>query len=171
MESLEAFADSKPDWDLVVKISEDIVRKYVAIGEDISQSRTRPDDERDQQFENQTLRNRDYLLYVDLCNAINLGDIGRVEASFLPWIYIFSATGKHKYASQLARFMTNLHEVYPPALRQVSYVRKWVVRDAHLRNHSHIVRMNLLCNPTGRPNAFRPVNWLVERNNLYTKMS
>ncbi|KAI9457457.1 hypothetical protein BJY52DRAFT_1120356 [Lactarius psammicola] len=170
MESLEVFAESKPDWDLVVKISEDIVWKYVAIGEDISQSHTRPDDERDQQFENQTLQNRDYLLYVDLCNAINLGDIGRVEASFLPWIYIFSATGKHKYTSQLARFMTNLHEVYPPALRQASYVQKRVVQDAHLRNHSNIVRMNLLCNLTGRPNAFHPVDWLVERNNLYTKV-
>jgi hypothetical protein len=31
--------------------------------------------------------------------------------------------------------------------------------------------MNMLCNPTGKPNAFRPVDWLVERNNLYTKVS
>ncbi|KAH9158641.1 hypothetical protein EDB89DRAFT_2118542 [Lactarius sanguifluus] len=142
--SLEAFAASKPDWDLVVKISEEIIQKYVATIEGLSQARMKPETERDQQFENQTLRNRDYLLYVDLCNAMNAGDIGR-------WIYIFCATGKHKYASQLARFMKNLHEVYPPAL-------------------SHLVRMNLLCNPTGKPNAFRPVDWLVERNNLYTKV-
>ncbi|KAH9068261.1 hypothetical protein EDB83DRAFT_2222989 [Lactarius deliciosus] len=85
--------------------------------EGLSQSCTKPETERDQQFENQTLRNRDYLLYVDLCSAMNAGDIGHVEASFLPWIYIFCATGKHKYASQLARFMKNLHEVYPPPLR------------------------------------------------------
>ncbi|KAH9028298.1 hypothetical protein EDB85DRAFT_1867916 [Lactarius pseudohatsudake] len=150
--SLEAFAASKPDWDVVVKISEEIVRKYVATMEGLVESRTKPETERDQQFENQTLRNRDYLLYVDLCVAMNAGDIGRVEASFLPWIYIFCATGKHKYASQLARFMKNLHEVYPPAL-------------------SRLVRMNLLCNPTGKRNAFRPVDWLVERNNLYTKQS
>ncbi|KAH9169083.1 hypothetical protein EDB89DRAFT_1854937 [Lactarius sanguifluus] len=149
--SLEAFAASKPDWDLVVKISKEIVQKYVATIEGLSQARMKPETERDQQFENQTLRNRDYLLYVDLCNAMNAGDISRVEASFLPWIYIFCATGKHKYASQLARFMKNLHEVYPPAL-------------------SHLVRMNLLCNPTGKPNAFCPVDWLVERNNLYTKV-
>ena len=117
MATLKAFADSKPDWDLVVTLSEDIVRKYVATSEGLSQSRANPKTERDQQFENQTLRKRDYLLYVDLCNAMNIGDIGRVEASFLPWIYIFSATGKHKYASQLGRFMKNLHDVYPPALR------------------------------------------------------
>ena len=117
MTSLKAFADSKPDWDLVVKMSEEIVQKYVATAEGLSTSRTNSETERDQQFENQSIRNRDYLLYVDLCNAMNTGDIGRVEASFLPWIYIFSATGKHKYASQLARFLKNLHEVYPPALR------------------------------------------------------
>ncbi|KAH9023949.1 hypothetical protein EDB85DRAFT_1870357 [Lactarius pseudohatsudake] len=149
--SLEAFAASKLDWDLVVKISEEIVWKYVATVEGLAQLRTKPETERDQQFENQTLQNRDYLLYVDLCNTMNAGDIGRVEASFLPWIYIFCATGKHKYALQLARFMKNLHEVYPPAL-------------------SRLVRMNLLCNPTGKRNAFRPVDWLVERNNLYTKV-
>ncbi|KAI9452136.1 hypothetical protein BJY52DRAFT_1205777 [Lactarius psammicola] len=132
-------------------MSEDIVRKYVATTEDLLQSRAKPERERDQQFENQAIRNRDYLLYVDLCNAINVGDVGRVEASFLHWIYIFCGTGKHKYASQLARFLRNLHEVYPPDL-------------------SRLVRMNMLCNPTGKPNAFRPVDWLVERNNLYTKV-
>ncbi|KAI9431078.1 hypothetical protein H4582DRAFT_2113548 [Lactarius indigo] len=149
--SLKAFAEMKPDWDLIVKISEDIVRKYVATTEGLRQSRAKPESERDQQFENQTLHNRDYLLYVDLCNAINVGDVGWVEASFLHWIYVFRATGKHKYASQLARYLKNLHEVYPPELSQ-------------------IVRMNMLCNPTGKPNAFRPVNWLIERNNLYMKV-
>jgi len=31
--------------------------------------------------------------------------------------------------------------------------------------------MNLLCNPTGKPHGFRAVDWVVERNNLYTKVS
>lgn len=31
--------------------------------------------------------------------------------------------------------------------------------------------MILLCNPTGKAFAFRAVDWLVERNNLYTKVS
>jgi hypothetical protein len=115
--NLKDFADSKPDWDLVVKISEAIVEKYVATAEGILTACTKPEADRDQQFENQAIQNRDYLLYIDLCNAMNVGDIGCVEALFLPWIYIFSATGKHKYASQLARFVKNLHEVYPPALR------------------------------------------------------
>jgi hypothetical protein len=48
---------------------------------------------------------------------MNMGDIGHVEASFLPWIHIFKATGKHKYASQISRFLTNLQFNYPEALR------------------------------------------------------
>ncbi|KAH8980613.1 hypothetical protein EDB92DRAFT_1805673, partial [Lactarius akahatsu] len=77
----------------------------------------KPESKRDQQFENQALQNHDYLLYVDLCNAINVGNVGWVEVSFLHWIYVFRATGKHKYASQLARYLKNLHEVYPLGLR------------------------------------------------------
>lgn len=34
--SLKAFADSKPDWDLIIKISEDIVEKYVATTDNLS---------------------------------------------------------------------------------------------------------------------------------------
>ncbi|KAG1815388.1 hypothetical protein EV424DRAFT_1325399, partial [Suillus variegatus] len=33
-----------------------------------------------------------------------------------------------------------------------------------------IIRLNWLCNPTGKVFKFRPVDWLVERNNLYTKV-
>jgi hypothetical protein len=115
--SLKMFAETKPDWELIEKMSEDIVHKYVAMMQGLLQAHAKPERERDQQFENQALWNRDYLLYLNLCNAINIGDVGRVEASFIHWIYMFCGTGKHKYASQLARFMRNLHEVYPPDLR------------------------------------------------------
>jgi len=98
-------------------MSRDIVQKYVVMSDGLSQSRARPEANRDQQYENQSLHNQDYLHYVDLCNAINSGDIGHMEASFLPWIYMFCGMGKHKYTSQLARFMRNLHDIYPPDLR------------------------------------------------------
>ncbi|KAM6504002.1 hypothetical protein JOM56_000945 [Amanita muscaria] len=35
--------------------------------------------------------------------------------------------------------------------------------------HRKIIQMNWLCNLTGKPHAFRAIDWLVERNNLYTK--
>jgi hypothetical protein len=31
--------------------------------------------------------------------------------------------------------------------------------------------MNILCNPTGTNSRFRAIDWLVEHNNLYTKVS
>lgn len=36
---------------------------------------------------------------------------------------------------------------------------------------SHAIQMNILCNPTGKSGHFRAIDWLVEHNNLYTKVS
>ncbi|KAJ7582032.1 hypothetical protein C8J56DRAFT_793049 [Mycena floridula] len=150
-DSLEAWAESGPSWDDIVKASEDIALTYVSTSISHSDAQDRASKDRDEVFENQALRNRDELLYVDMCHAMNAGDIGRVEASFLPWIHMFKATGKHKYASQMLKFMLNLKYRYPPGL-------------------SEIIRLNWLVNTTGKPHAFRGVDWLVELNNLYTKV-
>ncbi|PPQ97757.1 hypothetical protein CVT26_001805 [Gymnopilus dilepis] len=149
--SLEDFAKAKPNWELIVDMSEAIVRKYVATLPTISKERKKATEDRDQIFENQIIRNRDELLYLELSHAMNAGDIGRVEATFLPWIYMFRATGKHKYSTHMLQFMFNLRHVYSADLAQ-------------------LIRMNWLCNPTGKPHKFRGVDWMVERNNLYTKV-
>lgn len=115
--TLEAFAAAEPSWDLIKKMSEIIVEKYVATTPNLSILRDRPLDQRDCRFENQILRNRDELLYVELCHAMNAGDVGRVESSFVPWSYIFKATGKYKYASQIVKFEQDLKHKYPPELR------------------------------------------------------
>ncbi|KAG1848755.1 hypothetical protein DFJ58DRAFT_717039 [Suillus subalutaceus] len=134
--TLETFVASEPTWDDVVAMSRTIVRKY---------TRARPSTIRDKRFrKSNMLRNRDKLMYIDVCQAMNTGDIGRVEASFLPWIYMFKATGKHKYASQMTRFLANLQFNWPEKL-------------------SDIIRMNLLCNPSGHAAS-------CFRNNLYTKV-
>lgn len=31
--------------------------------------------------------------------------------------------------------------------------------------------MNMLANPTGKSGNFRPIDWIVEHNNLYTKVN
>ncbi|KAG1748997.1 uncharacterized protein EDB91DRAFT_1235536 [Suillus paluster] len=116
-------------------MSEAIVNKYVATSDKLGDLRAIPVGKWDKQFKNQCLRNRDQLLYVDLCQAMNAGDICQVEACFLLWIYIFYATGKHKYAAQINKFSINLQYVYPKDL-------------------CHIIS----------------VDWLVEQNNLYTKV-
>ena len=33
------------------------------------------------------------------------------------------------------------------------------------------IRMNILCNPTGKDGSFRAIDWVVELNNLFTKVS
>ena len=81
--SLEDFARSKPSWDLIVEMSESIVEKYVATTPIISKARNKTGKEQDKIFENQTLRNCDKLLYLELSHAMNARDIGRVEATFL----------------------------------------------------------------------------------------
>ncbi|THU81485.1 hypothetical protein K435DRAFT_693507 [Dendrothele bispora CBS 962.96] len=149
--SLEDFAASTPKWEDLVTMSENIVQLYVASSESLSEYRDCLPERRDQCFENQILRNRDELLYVDMSYAMNAGDIGCVEASMGPWIHLFKATGKHKYATHMLHFLKDLKDRFPSELSQ-------------------IIRMNWLVNPTSKEMSFRGVDWLVELNNLYTKV-
>lgn len=51
---------------------------------------------------------------------MNAGDIGWVEATFLPWIYMFKATGKHKYGAQMLQFVLKMQHVYDTDLQYAS---------------------------------------------------
>lgn len=115
--SLEDFARDDPPWELIVEMSTKITEKYVGIVSKVCDLRNKSD--RDQIFENQVLRNRDELLYLELHHAIKAGDIGRVEDTFLHWILMFKATGKHKYAHHMLQTMLNLEDLYSPQLALV----------------------------------------------------
>jgi hypothetical protein len=95
--SLKSFSEVGPSWKTIVNMSETIVEKYIASMPTLADMRTKVNSERDKIFENQTLCNRDGFLYLDMRHAMKTGYIGCVEALSLPWIYIFKATGKHKY--------------------------------------------------------------------------
>lgn len=100
-------------------MSERLVQEYVEGGDGVSMFRMRnmPVERRDKQHEN-TMRTHAYLLlYEELAYAMNSGDIGRVETLFLPWVQIFKATGKHKYANRTLLFIHQLYNIYPPDLR------------------------------------------------------
>jgi hypothetical protein len=114
--SLKSFSEVGPSWKTIVNMSETIVEKYIASTPTLADMRTKANSERDKIFENQTLRNRNGFLYLDMRHAMKTGDIGHVEALSLPWIYIFKATGKHKYASHFARFLKQLFKVFPKDL-------------------------------------------------------
>lgn len=80
------------------------------------------------------------------------GDIGRVEATFIHWMFVFKSVRKHKYTAHLMKVIHDMNHVYDEKLR-------------------HIIQMNWLINPTGKPDGFRGVDWVVELVNLYTKVS
>jgi len=98
-------------------MSESIVEKYIATILILSDARDKVGKEQDKIFENQVLCNRDELLYVKLSHAMNAGDIGQVEATFIPWIYMFKVTGKHKYGSQMLQFVLKMQKVFSENLQ------------------------------------------------------
>lgn len=117
--TLEAWANSKPSEQEIDAIATVLVRKYIANSR-LTEERFAAPDLRDEEFENVRLREGYFLLYEELSRAMNTGDIGRVEDCFLPWVFIFKGCGKPKYATQMIRFLYNLHYVYPAPLRSVT---------------------------------------------------
>ncbi|KAJ7187718.1 hypothetical protein GGX14DRAFT_383377 [Mycena pura] len=152
--SLQAFADSKPSFDIITEMSDYLASHAVAGAEDLDifELRQKLAKDRDMQHENILQMHQYFLLYEELSFSMNFGDIGRIETLFPTWIYIFKAVGKHKYATHMLKFMTDLHFVYPAPLR-------------------HAIRYNMLPNPTGKEGKCRGVDWVVEQMiNLPTKV-
>lgn len=114
--TLEEFAKSKPSWEILTKLANELAVEQVA-GPKLRGLWQRPKDERDMERENLLLRQRYFLLYEEITYAMNAGDIRRVEGCFLPWVYIFRGCGKHKYAACLMKYLHNVHLVYPEGLR------------------------------------------------------
>ncbi|KII90676.1 hypothetical protein PLICRDRAFT_174059 [Plicaturopsis crispa FD-325 SS-3] len=148
--TLDDFAATEPTVRQLEELADYLAVNYVAGGNDIYRLRSKPSAVRDQQHENVLLMQQYFLLYEEMSYAMNEGDIGRVETLFLPWIYIFKATGKHKYATHMTTFMTDVHFVYPKDLK-------------------HAIRYHMLVNPTGKPGKFRAPDWVEEKQNLDTK--
>ena len=92
-ESLEDFAMSKPTWEQLVVMANEIMVQNGNLKQ-LRRKRLDPEAQRDKQLENTILREEYFLLYKEMSHTLNFGDIGRVEACFLPWIYIFSGCGK-----------------------------------------------------------------------------
>lgn len=114
--SLDEWAAKKPSWEEIEAIAAHMVCIYVADTQ-FDKQRCAPEVERDQQWENTLLQEQYFLLYEEISYAMNSGDIGRVETCFIPWIAIFRGCGKYKYATQMIKFLYNLHKVYPEKLR------------------------------------------------------
>ncbi|EMD35388.1 hypothetical protein CERSUDRAFT_23404, partial [Gelatoporia subvermispora B] len=73
--SLEEWAKLSPTWEDVQQIAKALTLNYVA-GNNLSNIRSQPQQERDKQNENSLLLQRDCLLYEEITHAMNAGDIG-----------------------------------------------------------------------------------------------
>ena len=150
--SLKDFAATKPSLELLQSMARNLIVSYVAHGMSIYEARLQPEKQWDKQHENTLIMQQYFLLYEELSWSMNEGEIGRVETLFPSWIYLFKATGKHKYAYHMGKFLSDMHFVYP----------------VHLR---HAICYNILVNPTGKAGKFRGVDWVVELNNCDIKVS
>lgn len=117
VKTLDDFAAQKPTFEQLTTMVYAIVHKYVAGSQNLYTLRCRNAADRDQQFENMMLMHQYFLLYEEFCWRTNAGDIGGLEVVLVSWIPLFKATGKHKYASHMTTFLTNVYFVYPPRLR------------------------------------------------------
>lgn len=114
--NLDAFAALQPTLDELQSLAAELSLTYVA-GHTLGRMRQKPHKERDIQYENSLLLNKYFSLYEELSYAMNRGDIGRVETCTILWIPILKALGKHKYASHMTTFLSNVHFIYPEGLR------------------------------------------------------
>lgn len=121
--SLKDFATSKSSWESLQKCSEAMCRTYVAT-KTFSAARRKDTKDRDQVNENVLLRQRYFLLYEEISFMMNEGDIGGVEASFVPWIWLFQSSGKHKYATYVRKYLRDVHFIFPKGLRSVLSISK-----------------------------------------------
>ena len=147
---LRSFADSNPQWSDIIALSETICQEKI-VGWGSEEQQRRDGHARDSVEECNLLFQRDGSWYGMLVHAMNTGAIGAMEYLLWLWVLMFSGCGKHKYAAHLAKFLCNLHSIYPARL-------------------AHVIRCHWVCNPSGRPDGFRGVDWLIEQNNLYTKV-
>jgi hypothetical protein len=119
--SLDAFASSQPTLELIEEMANMLAMDYVAGYEaNPFKMRGQAAASRDAQHKNILIMHQYFLLYDEITFAMNHGDIGRLETPFPPWIYIFKATGKHKYATHMTKFMTDIHWVFPEGLKYMA---------------------------------------------------
>lgn len=115
--SLQAFADSQPDWSSIKGLALDAVKRFVPCFPELEKLGRRTPEERDEQLENSMGFSIYSTLYEEMSHAMDHGDIGRVEMCLIAWAPLFEAAGKHKYAHHSIKLVHDLNYVFPASLR------------------------------------------------------
>ncbi|KAF8327707.1 uncharacterized protein EI90DRAFT_3126663 [Cantharellus anzutake] len=143
---IKGFVTSEPTLEKINQHAEEITRAHFGS----KRNNVMNQEDRDQRRENQLTFNRDAMYYRILVHAMNYGMVDVIIDVLAFWVPLFQASGKHKYATYLSRFLSRLRH-YPQPLQE-AVKRCW------------------LCNPSGKRGGFRAIDWQVELMNLYTKV-
>ena len=112
--SLRAFADTRPDWDLIKEVASEVSDQFIR---EPTQAGDGGPEGTDQELENNLTFNLYAGMYEEISYAMNHGDIGRVEMCLLKWVPLFEAVGKTKYAHHTLKLIYELNHVFPSRLR------------------------------------------------------
>ncbi|PIL28976.1 hypothetical protein GSI_09023 [Ganoderma sinense ZZ0214-1] len=102
-------------------------------------------------YENATLFLRDALILREFTDSIKGGYSGRIIRVLKILALMYRGCGRTKYAHELLHLVHNLTHVWPKPLRAIM-INNWLV------------------NPTGKPNAWVPVDLLQEHMNFWIKV-
>ncbi|KIJ42067.1 hypothetical protein M422DRAFT_171500 [Sphaerobolus stellatus SS14] len=107
-------------------------------------------EQRDYFYEHTLLYNRDVLVYLEYCDAIRTGDIGRVLNVLRVWMIMMRGENRMpKYADMIFETLTRLEE-WAPRLCEL-FLNNWLV------------------NLSGKPNGWKEVDLLQEHQNYWNK--
>ncbi|KAI1784236.1 hypothetical protein LXA43DRAFT_902027 [Ganoderma leucocontextum] len=112
---------------------------------------TEPLQSGDMIFENMSLFLRDALIMREFNDAIKSGYSGRIIRVLKMLALIYRGSGRTKYAYEMLHLIHNLTHLWPTALRNIM-IKNWLV------------------NPTGKEDAWVPVDLLQEHMNFWVKV-
>ena len=115
--SLQAFADSQPEWSDVQALAQAAVRQFMPYPDQLPPILNEKPEERDEQLENSIGFNIYSALYEEMSYAMDHGDIGRVETCLIAWAPLFEVAGKKKYSHHTIKLVHDLNNVFPPRMR------------------------------------------------------
>ncbi|KAJ3552472.1 hypothetical protein NM688_g4131 [Phlebia brevispora] len=148
IDSLEKLRDYSPEQ--LLNFANIILDKYASTNA-LDEHRMHPRDRQDDIIIEAIMFNRDILDFINLDDAIRVGDVGRIR-DMLPRLIFRYIGGNHtNYSTELLELIQGLEREWPDDLVLFMLRFCWVA------------------NPTGKPNAFLPFDEVMEHNIRDTK--
>lgn len=113
--SLQEWADLNPTWNELCEIADELSKSVVASPNMFAAPQDNST-QLDQEYQTTKTYHKDLLLYEETTYAMNHGDIGRLDACMVEWIFYFMGCGKTKYAHDMFRYLENMYITYPKPL-------------------------------------------------------